>query len=333
MTTELGRASQRPNYAKRGKNVQITANTEGAGFVTLPGELEEALSEIGSTLPAWDMEGTFLAGSTIDQYRATLASVPLFVETAESLRVQLRATNTGYAVVRLGNVAQTLGFGDAFLRLTTAILAEVATPFQPFLRWPLWKEIGTNLSANPGMSTGVGYNAFHMDLVNATQPPDYSVLLCVRPDPLGAGDSIMSDARAAVSRVEPSSQRLLSDAVYRYGSFFELEDVGDEYRPFPVLDGEPEDRGFVRFTAKMLAGELALDAEHIRAAKDLADQLIAGQLSFILQTGDFLIANQHRWVHGREPLAAGQEKVAAEKRRLLLQLFLRDTGVTGTGIS
>ncbi|MFJ4666757.1 TauD/TfdA family dioxygenase [Kitasatospora purpeofusca] len=314
--------------------MQITESTDGgAGFVNLPGELEQALIKAAGALPAWDMAGTFLSAATIDRYRDALASVPLFVETAESLRAQLRTDKTGYAVVRLGNVAQALGFGDEFLRLTTAILAEVATPFQPFLRWPLWKEIGTNLSANPGMSTGIGYNAFHMDLVNATQPPDYSVLLCVRPDPLGAGDSIMSDARAAVSRLAPSSQRLLAEAVYRYGSFFELEDVGDEYRPFPVLDGRPEDRGFVRFTAKMLTGELDLSAEHIRAAKDLAGQLIAGQLSFLLRTGDFLVVNQHKWVHGREPLAAGQEKVTADKRRLLLQLFLRDTAGAGTGVS
>ncbi len=56
------------------------------------------------------------------------------------------------------------------MRLATAILAEVATPFQPFQRWPLWKEIGTDLHAHSGLFTGIGYNAFHMDLVNATRP-------------------------------------------------------------------------------------------------------------------------------------------------------------------
>ncbi len=39
---------------------------------------------------------------------------------------------------------------------------------------------------------------------------------------------------------------------------------------------------------------------------------------------DLLIVNQHRWVHGREPLGDGQHTIAPEERRLLLQLFLRN---------
>ncbi|MFF8917982.1 TauD/TfdA family dioxygenase [Streptomyces sp. NPDC015032] len=280
------------------------------------------------------MEGTFLAESTIERYRTALDSAPLFDEFRGFLLSTLDGVTGGYAVVRLRNIAEALGFEDPFLRLATAILAEVAIPFQPFQRWPLWKELGTNLDANPGMSTGVGYNAFHMDLVNVTRPPDYTTLLCVRPDPLGAGASILSDARAAVSRLMPSSRARLAGATYSYGSFFELSDVGEEYKPFPILDGEPAGRGFVRFTAKMLAeAGLDLDEEHAHAARELADEMVAGQVSFTLQRGDFLIVNQHRWVHGREPLAAGQHDVTPEDRRLLLQLFLRGRGAAEPGAS
>ncbi|MFI1965583.1 TauD/TfdA family dioxygenase [Streptomyces pathocidini] len=296
--------------------------------IDLPSKLEDALIDLGSALPAWSVEGTFLADSTIEQYRTKLASAPLFNETRGTLLATLNGTGAGYAVVRLRNIADALGIGEQFLRLATAILAEVATPFQPFQRWPLWKEIGTNLNANPGLSTGTGYNAFHMDLVNTTQPPDYTTLLCVRPDPLGAGASILSDAHAAVSRLAPSSRALLAEVAFSYGSFYELSDVGEEYKPFPVLDGEPADLGFVRFTAKMLA-ESGLDEAHAHAARELADQMVAGQVSVTLQRGDVLIVNQHRWVHGREPLAEGQQDVAPEERRLLLQLFLRSAGATG----
>jgi hypothetical protein len=299
------------------------ARTDEGRFIDLPSELEEALIERGHTLPAWTMEGTFLARSTIEQYRAQLASAPLSGETISNLLQMLSgAAADGYAVVRLGNIADALGTGNEFLRVATAILAGVAVPFQPFRRWPLWKEIGTNLDANPGLSTGTGYNAFHMDLVNATRPPDYTALLCIRPDPLGGGPSILSDARAATSRLTPSSRALLADKAYRYGSFFELSDVGEEYKPFAVLDSEPADVGFVRFTAKMLA-EPGLDEAHASAARELVDQLVGGQISFMLQRGDFLIVNQHRCVHGREPLSAGQEDVPSVARRLLLQLFLR----------
>ncbi|QKV67515.1 TauD/TfdA family dioxygenase [Streptomyces harbinensis] len=294
-----------------------------SGLVDLPRELEADLIEMGRTLADWNVEGTFLAHSTIEHYRAGLDSAPLFHGFRETLLSTLGGAAGGYAVVRLRGIAQALGIDDRFLRLATAVLAEVATPFQPFRRWPLWKEIGTNLDANPGLSTGTGYNAFHMDLVNATQPPDYTTLLCVRPDPLGGGASILSDARAAVSHLPTSSRSLLADAAYRYGSFFNLSDVGDEYRPFPVLDGRPADAGFVRFTAKMLT-ESDIDAAHAQAARELADQMVAGQVSFTLQRGDLLIVNQHRWVHGREPLGDGQHTIAPEERRLLLQLFLRN---------
>ena len=249
----------------------------------------------------------------------------MYEETVSNLLRALGGAAGGYAVVRLGNVAQALGAGDQFLRLATAILAEVAIPFQPFTRWPLWKEIGTDLAADPSLSTGTGYNAFHMDLVNSTRPPDYSTLLCIQPDPLGGGSSILSDARAAVSRLTATSRVLLADKAFRYGSFYELSDVGEEYTPFPILDGEPPDAGFVRFTAKMLAGA-GLSDSHFDAARELAAEMVRGQVSFTLQRGDVLIVDQHRFVHGREPLGGGQERVPPGDRRLLLQLFLRGAG-------
>jgi hypothetical protein len=301
------------------------AITPAETVIDVPAELEKALIELTPALPALAVAGSFLAGSTIAQYRAQLASAPLSGETTTGLRRALSGAPGGYAVVRLGNIARALGTGEQFLRVATAILAEVAVPFQPFNRWPLWKEIGTSLNANPGRSTGTGYNAFHMDLVNATRPPDYTTLLCIRPDALGGGPSILSDARAAASRLSPSSRALLEEKAYRYGSFYELSDVGEEYTPFAVLDSDPTDAGFVRFTAKMLT-EPGLDDAHAGAARELAGHLTGGQTCFMLQRGDVLIVNQHRFMHGREPLGAGQEAVPPADRRLLLQLFLRSAG-------
>ncbi|MFF3359822.1 hypothetical protein ACFYWN_46405 [Streptomyces sp. NPDC002917] len=48
-----------------------------------------------------------------------------------------------------------------------------------------------------------------------------------------------------------------------------------------------------------------------------------GQVSFMLQPGDYLIVNQRRFLHGPEALHSGQETVPAADRRLLLQLFQR----------
>ncbi|MFF9611416.1 hypothetical protein ACF1D3_18035 [Streptomyces sp. NPDC014728] len=61
------------------------------------------------------------------------------------------------------------------------------------------------------------------------------------------------------------------------GQWPHLSDVGDEYTPFPVLDGEPEDHGFVRFTATMLA-ESELNEEHAHAASAASPSAVTGKV-------------------------------------------------------
>ncbi len=289
-------------------------------LIDIPSELEAAL--IDRSLPTWELDGSFLATSTMQRYRTELTATPQFEETAATLRHALTGEGGGYAVLRLGNLAKALGTGDRFLRLATAFAAEVAVPFSPFPRWPLWKDIGVKIDKDPGKSSGIGYNAFHMDLVNATQPPDYTTLLCIRQDPLGGGPSILSDAHAAVARLAENSRALLSETAYHYGTFFDLHGVGEEHKPFPILDSSAPGSGFIRFTAKMLERS-QLGQAHAGAARELAEELVRGQVSFMLQPGDYLIVNQRRFLHGREALHGGQESVPLADRRLLLQLFLR----------
>lgn len=289
-------------------------------FIDLPSELEGAL--IDRSLPPWELDGSFLAKSTLEDYRTELTATPRFEETAATLRHALTGESGGYAVLRLGNLAKALGTGDRFRRLATAFAAEVAVPFSPFPRWPLWKDIGVKVDKDPGKSSGIGYNAFHMDLVNATLPPDYTTLLCVRPDPLGGGPSILSDPHAAVARLSEHCRALLAESAYHYGTFFDLFGVGEEYKPFPILDGSDSGERFVRFTAKMLERS-QIGQAHADAAREFAEELVRGQVSFMLQPGDYLIVNQRRFLHGREALHSGQEMVPAADRRLLLQLFLR----------
>ncbi|WP_258039720.1 glycosyltransferase family 4 protein [Streptomyces sp. SM1] len=135
-------------------------------FIDIPSELEAAL--IDCSPPPWERDGSFLAQSTMKRYRTELTAIPRFEETATILRHALNGEGGGYAVLRLGNLAKALGTDDGrFLRLVTAFAAEVAVPFSPFPRWPLWKDIGVKVDKDPGKSSGIGYNAFHMDLVNA----------------------------------------------------------------------------------------------------------------------------------------------------------------------
>jgi len=296
-------------------------------FIDIPPELEAALLDL--SLPSWELDSRFLAQSTRAEYRRELRATPRFEETAAALRLALTGEGGGYAVLRLGNLARALGTDDdRFLRLVTGFAAEVAVPFSPFPRWPLWKDIGVKVDKDPGKSSGIGYNAFHMDLVNATRPPDYTTLLCVRPDPLGGGPSILSDAHAAVARLSGHSRALLTESAYHYGTFFDLFGVGEEYKPFPILAGIEPGEEFVRFTAKMLERS-ELGQAHADAARELAEELIRGQLAFMLQPGDYLIVNQRRFLHGREALHGGQETIPVAERRLLLQMFLRAPAGSG----
>lgn len=297
-------------------------------FIDISSDLEAALIDL--SLPAWHLDGAFLAPTTIERYRTAMRAAPRFTETVTTLRDALTREGGGYAVLRLGNLAKALGAGDRFRRLVTAFAAEVAVPFSPFPRWPLWKDVGVKIDKDPGKSSGIGYNAFHMDLVNATLPPDYTSLLCIRRDPLGGGLSILSDAHAAVARLPEDSRALLAESSYHYGNFFDLFSVGEEYKPFPILNGSDPGEGFVRFTAKMLERS-KLGQAHAAAAQELADELVRGQVSFMLQPGDYLIVAQRRFLHGREALHSGQEAVPAADRRLLLQLFLRAPAGDGSG--
>ncbi|MFF0706229.1 TauD/TfdA family dioxygenase [Streptomyces tendae] len=296
-------------------------------FIDIPSELEAALIDL--PLPTWELDGSFLTKSTMERYRTELTATPRFEETTATLRHALIREGGGYAVLRLGNLAKALGTGDRFRRLVTGFGAEVAAPFSPFPQWPLWKDIGVKVAKDPGKSSGIGYNAFHMDLVNASLPPDYTTLLCVRPDPLGGGLSILSDAHAAVARLSEDCRALLAESAYHYGTFSDLFGVGEEYKPFPILDGSDPGEGFVRFTAKMLARS-DLSQAHAESARKLAEELVRGQVSFMLKPGDYLIVAQRRFLHGREALHGDQENIPADDRRLLLQLFLRAGSTAGS---
>ncbi|MEU0036118.1 hypothetical protein [Streptomyces sp. NPDC006333] len=73
-----------------------------------------------------------------------------------------------------------------------------------------------------------------------------------------------------------------------------------------------------------------LSGAHAEAARGLAEELVRGQVSFMLQPGDYLVVNQRRFLHGRESLHSGQESIPDADRRLLLQLFLRAAAGDGS---
>ena len=294
------------------------------------GALAAALLARREALPAPVLEGGVVRADVVERYRRVVAALPGADRLAGAVRRCLQAEDgAGYLVLGCRELLDGCELEGA-LTLVTALLTLVATPLRVFDRWGLWKPLGTNLAADPMRSTGVGYNPLHIDLVNATLPPDYSVLLCVRPDPQGAGHSLVANLRQALAALPPEDVALLQAPVFTDGAFYDLTGVGEEYKPFPILDGLPAGQGFVRFTAKMLA-ERDPDDPYTRAARAFERELVARQHRFLLGRGDVLVVNQHLACHGREALGEGQASLAEGARRLLMQTFLREQPAAAGG--
>ncbi|MEV5358035.1 TauD/TfdA family dioxygenase [Streptomyces sp. NPDC052693] len=290
--------------------------------VALPDPLIELLGKQVVDQPAPELEAGHLRADVAAEYDAVLTSSTEAQQVIDRLHGLLdNEAGEGFAVLEVGPLLDHFGLDDG-QKAATMLLSWLATPLRVFDKWPLWKPLGTNLTIDPMRATGAGYNPLHIDVVNATNPPDYSALLCVRPDPRGEGYSLVSQLRRAVDRLSDDERALLADPVYRDGDFYALTGVGDDYNPFPVLDGLPPAEGFVRFTAKMLP-DMDKDDPHTSAARALERELIAEQDRFLLGFGDLIIVNQHLCVHGREPLGQGQKDVPEGQRRLLWQMFLR----------
>ncbi|MFG3370552.1 TauD/TfdA family dioxygenase [Streptomyces sp. NPDC048156] len=303
----------------------MTERKTTPGFrVSLPETLVDLLGKRVIDLPAPDLDNGHLradVAAAYDSVRAELPEAQLLVRRCRDLLDD--PFGDGFAVLQLGALLDHYGLNDG-QKAATVLLSWLGTPLRAFDKWPLWKPLGTNLAIEPMRATGSGYNPLHIDVVNATRPPDYSALLCVRPDPRGEGYSLVSQLRRAVQSLSDEERELLAEPVFRDGAFFELTGVGTEYAPFPVLDQLPADGGFVRFTAKMLP-DMDPSDPHTSAVRALERELIAGQRRFLLGFGDLVVVNQHHCVHGREKLGHGQEDVPEQRRRLLWQMFLRTT--------
>ncbi|MEV0442932.1 TauD/TfdA family dioxygenase [Streptomyces spectabilis] len=290
--------------------------------VALGAPLVELLAKAAPGLPDPVLNDGHLAeepARAYDALRQTSVEAQLLVDHCQTL---LRHRyGDGYAVIEAEPLLDAGALHDDG-KILTILLSWLATPLRAFDRWPLWKPLGTNLDIEPTRAAGTGYHPLHLDIVNATRPPDYSTLLCVRPDPCGGGASLTASLRRAVARLSQTERDLLAQPAFHAGDFFDLTGVGEELNPFPVLDQLRSDDGFVRFTARMLADMNPRDPL-TSAARALERELIADQGRFMLQRGDLLIVNQHLTAHGRERLGDGQQQIPAEQRRLMWQMFLR----------
>ena len=236
---------------------------------------------------------------------------------ADELRAR-SATAPGAMVIRCGPAVFNV-HPHVRVALCTALCTLVGHPFRVFDRWELWRPLGVDLGVSPSRATGVGYIPFHIDIVNSERPPDYVAFFCERADPLGGGQTIVSNLLAAYARLSPEDRRVMSEAVFREGRFHDLSSVGRELNPFPVFAQEHGSTR-VRFTAKMLP---AMPAGAQKTALSRYLQLLEDARTMVpLIEGDLLIINQWVAAHGRLPLGDAQGGILEAERRLILQAFV-----------
>ncbi|HKS29633.1 MAG TPA: TauD/TfdA family dioxygenase [Pyrinomonadaceae bacterium] len=199
-------------------------------------------------------------------------------------------------------------------------LPVIGEPILVYKQQALWKHIGVSLEVAPDRVGGIGDIPLHVDLVNASHPPDFVVFLSEAEDLAGGGKSVVCPFRPALEALDDHSLRELSSVLLKGGRFYDLENVGVEINPFPVLEIREGCVEWVRFSAKsnkeIFSGS--------RAALEKFQKLMtAHEIEFELNHGEAMIINQRLAAHGRRRLGPEQGHIPAKERRSIYQLFVR----------
>jgi hypothetical protein len=244
------------------------------------------------------------------------ATVPKLVQYIDTVKVEIQSQ--GFVVLELRRLLDDLDENNA-ASAVTVLLSCLGTPLRVFLAHPYWRRLSVDLNRPLASSGGIGDQPFHMDFVNAANPPDLVCLLSIRSDPLGGGASSIALFDRLEHELDLITREVLSYPLYRDGEVRNLNGVGHDVNPFPVF--APETRWAYRYTEKLI--DSAPNDKARIALQAVSNILLSRGVSFTLSYGDLLILDQHRVVHGRQALGHGQHQVPENERRLLLQSFIR----------
>lgn len=272
-------------------------------------EIEQLFAKVGDfniNLTKCKLENWFFK-----EYKRLFSKTIFGIRLKQFAKTFLNDINTGYIVIDIGrnNYSE-----EKLKKILLFILSGILLPFGIFDQFGLFREIGVNLNKSPNRSTGIGYNPFHIDFVNTTIPPNYSILYCIREDKNGGGETIISNIQRSIKTLSPTEHKALFNKCYHEGSFFGLNNVGTELNPFPIIGSGLNP--IIRFTSKIES-----DDTHNLIVKKIEQDLIKEQIAFLLRANQLLILNQRIVCHGRKALKGKQEEIPQEKRRLLFQIF------------
>lgn len=189
-------------------------------------------------------------------------------------------------------------------------LEQLGQPIHVFKRFPFWKPIGVDLQRPAHRSCGTGLNTLHIDCVNAENPPDYVCFYCLRDDPAGGGATVVAEIAGCEDHLSDEAVAELREPVYRDGAVVDLDHVGVDINPFPVLG----DR--YRYTGRLYHPKR-------RGVVELDRYLWSKAETIRLTPGMAVIVDQRTTLHGRLELGAEQWTVPEAERRLVLSAYGR----------
>jgi alpha-ketoglutarate-dependent taurine dioxygenase len=172
----------------------------------------------------------------------------------------------------------------------------------------------------PDRVGGIGDIPLHIDLVNASHPPDFVIFLSETDDRARGGQSLISPFRPALEALDYHSLKELTSVLLKEGRFFDLDNVGVEINPFRVLEARGKEIDLVRFSAK---SRTQVFHGNVEALEKFQKLMIANEIEFELERGGAVIFNQRLVAHGRRRLGPNQSQIPIDGRRSLYQLFVR----------
>lgn len=230
----------------------------------------------------------------------------------------------GFVVFHLGPIFSELS-QPAFV--VTRFISLFGQPIRVFKLLPgHWRVVDVDLNRPPNRSRGIGHLPLHLDFVNAEQPPDLVCLMCRRSDPQGGGISLISNYSDIQNELCTHTINILSKPIFRDGEVTNLSNIGRDINPFRVFSFGS--KWEFRYTSHLLKSDIT---EETRIAlNELEERLQKRVVRFLLKENQLLLINQHKVLHGRDPLGKNQNIVPPEKQRLLFHSFIRSNNYNAT---
>jgi hypothetical protein len=132
-------------------------------------------------------------------------------------------------------------------------------------------------------------------------------------------DALVSCVGELEEFLTASEISLLSEHSYQDGTVKDLLNVGLDINPFAVIDGNSHFA--CRYTGHLIGS--AVDAPHRGALNSFANMLEFRSRCVALKSGEMLVVDQRRALHGRLPLGSGQDQITTDRRRLMFLSFVR----------